>query len=150
MSTEAPDRREDQRSTPSQPAEPPAGPSGPPRLIRCIVCGYSRERLPTPWLQVFRRFDRAMARARLRVRVRVAPLEDLPEDFQVLVVPPELLERARAVAPGAWTIATTPETAPLAVDEVVRALQSGTTYYAEPARPDEPRIVRHRGMEIIS
>lgn len=137
---------------PSSPARP-IGASGdqgePRRLMRTIVCAYSRDELPTSWLQVFRRFERAMARARLDIRVRLAPLEELPESFEVLVVAPQLQQRAEALQTGARIICTTRQLAPVAVEELLLELQSGQSIYAERADPDEPRIVVHRGSEVL-
>ncbi|MGH2796822.1 MAG: hypothetical protein ACRDM0_03895, partial [Thermoleophilaceae bacterium] len=82
-----------------------------PRLVRTVVCGYSRDELPVAWLQVFRRFEASLARARLRVRVRLVPLEELPEAFEVLIVPEHLRERAVAAAPDARLIVTAREAA---------------------------------------
>lgn len=119
------------------------------RLVRTIVCAYSRDELPTSWLQVFRRFDRAVARAGLRIRVRLLPLEELPESFEVLVVEPRLQQRAEALRTGAHVIGTTRERAAVAVDELLRELESGRSIYAERADPNEPRIVVHRGSEVL-
>ena len=119
------------------------------RLVRTIVCAYSRQELPAPWVQVFRRFERAMARAGWRVRVRLSPIEDLPGQVDVLVIPPSLAEQARNLDRDVHLICTTPQSAALAVDDLLRELQSGQTLYAEPAQADEPRIVRHRGAEIL-
>jgi hypothetical protein len=104
--------------------------------------------LPTSWLQVFRRFDRAVARAGLRIRVRLLPLEELPESFEVLVVAPQLQQRAEALRTGARLVCTTRELAPVAVDELLRELEGGVSIHAERAQPDEPRIVIHRGSDV--
>src|SRR2546421_732810 len=76
------------------------------REVRTVVCAYSEE-LPAAWLQVFRRFERALAKARLRVRVRLLPLDDLPDTFEVLVVSPGLRERAEALGTGARIVSAT-------------------------------------------
>ena len=137
---------------PSSPARP-IGASGdqgePRRLVRTIVCAYSRDELPTSWLQVFRRFDRAVARAGLRIRVRLLPLEELPEGFEVLVVAPQLRQRAEALPTDARIVCTTRELAAVAVDELLRELEGGRSIYAERADPNEPRIVVHRGSEVL-
>lgn len=119
------------------------------RLVKTIVCAYSRDELPASWVQVFRRFERAVARAGLRVRVRLLPLEELPESFEVLVVAPELQQRAEALRTGARIISTTRQLAPVAVEELLLELQSGQSIYAERAKPGEPRIVIHRGPEVL-
>jgi len=119
-----------------------------PLLVRTIVCAYSRDELPTSWLQVFRRFDRAVARAGLRIRVRLLPLEELPESFEVLVVAPQLQQRAEALRTGARIVCTTRELAPVAVDELLRELEGGVSIHAERAQPDDPRIVIHRGSDV--
>lgn len=116
--------------------------------MRTVVCAYSDE-LPTAWLQVFHRFERQIAKAGLRIRVRLFTLERLPERFEVLVVPPELAERAASVGTGARVIATTRQGAAAAVDALLREIAQGRSLYAERARPGEPKIVIHRGIEEL-
>ena len=91
------------------------------RLVRTIVCAYGEE-LPTSWVQVFHRFERAAERAGLRIRVRLLPLDDLPESFEVLVVPPDLERRARALGTEARLVTTTRQRAPTAASEKAHAL----------------------------
>ncbi|TME29207.1 MAG: hypothetical protein E6I75_22600, partial [Chloroflexi bacterium] len=72
-----------------------------PKVVRRVVCSYKLGWLPGEWLQTWRRLDRVFARAELKVKATLAPLEDLPKDTDILVVPPELREAAReAVPPG--------------------------------------------------
>jgi len=118
------------------------------RLVRTVVCGYSEE-LPAAWLQVFRRFEHALAKARLRVRVRLLPLEDLPDTFEVLVVSPELRERAEALRTGARIVSATRELAASAADDLVRELQSGRSIYADETKPNDPKVVTLRGTEEL-
>jgi mannitol-specific phosphotransferase system IIBC component len=115
--------------------------------VRTIVCAFSGE-LPTAWLAVFHRFERRIQKEHLRVRVRVFALDALPEQFEVLIVPPELAERARAVAPEARIVATTRAEA-AAADDLVREILEGRSLYADPVRPGDPKIVTHRGMEEL-
>lgn len=121
------------------------------RLVRTIVCGYTRDALPASWVQVLRRFERAVARARLRIRVRLMPLEDLPERFDVLVVAPQLAEQARALAGSldARVVVTTRERAVDAVNELLGEIAEARTMYAEPADPNEPVIVTRRGGDVL-
>lgn len=119
------------------------------RLVRTIVCAYSREELPTSWLQVFHRFERAAARSGLALRVRLLPLEELPETFEVLVVAPPLLPRAEALGSGARILSVTRGQAREAADGLLRELAGGGSIYAEAARPDAPRIVVRRGSEEL-
>jgi hypothetical protein len=118
-------------------------------LVRTIVCAYTQAELPTPWLAIFHRFERVMARAGLRIRVRLFPLEELPEGFEVLVVPPELREAAEALQTGARLIVTTRAEAPGAADALLREIERGETLYAEKIRPGEPKIMTHRGGDIL-
>jgi hypothetical protein len=118
------------------------------QLVRTVVCAYAEE-LPAAWLQVFRRFERALARARLRVRVRLLPLDDLPESFEVLVVSPEVRERAEALRTGARVVSATRELAAAAADDFVRELRSGRSIYANEARPNDPKVVTLRGTEEL-
>jgi hypothetical protein len=119
------------------------------RLVRTIVCAYVQAELPTPWLAIFHRFERVMEKAALRIRVRLFPLEALPESFEVLVVPPELREAAEALATGARLIVTTRPDAPAAAADLLREIEAGETLYAEKVQPGEPRIMTHRGPDIL-
>ena len=120
-----------------------------PRLVRDIICAFTQTELPTSWLQVHRRFEHTAKRAGLRVRVRLLTIEDLPERFEILVVPPELAAKAAAVARDARVIVTTRQDAATAATELVREIEEGTTLYAERVTGDEPLIVTHRGHEIL-
>jgi len=119
------------------------------QLVRTIVCAYIQAELPTPWLAIFHRFERVMEKARLKIRVRLFPLEALPESFEVLVVPPELQEAAEALQTGARLIVTTRAEAPAAAAELLREIERGETLYAEKVRPGEPKIMTHRGGDIL-
>lgn len=118
-------------------------------LVRTIVCGFIQAELPTPWLAIFHRFERVMEKAGLRIRVRLFPLEALPETFEVLVVPPELREAAEALQTGARLIVTTRAEAPAAAAALLREIEGGVTLYAERVQPGEPKIMTHRGNEIL-
>jgi mannitol-specific phosphotransferase system IIBC component len=119
-----------------------------PRRVSTIVCAFSGE-LPTAWLAVFHRFERRVKKERLRIRVRVFALETLPDEFDVLVVPPELADRARAIAGDARVVVTTRGDAPAAAEDLVREILEGRSLYADPVRPGDPKIVTHRGMEEL-
>jgi len=118
-------------------------------LVRAIVCAYTQAELPTPWLAIFHRFERVMEKAGLRIRVRLFPLEELPEGFEILVVPPELQEAAEALQTDARIIVTTRAEAPAAADALLREIERGETLYAEKVRPGEPKIMTHRGGDIL-
>ena len=120
-----------------------------PQLVRTIVCAFVQAELPTPWLAIFHRFERVMEKAGLRIRVRLFPLEALPESFEVLVVPPELQEAAEALQTSARLIVTTRADAPAAAAELLREIESGETLYAERVQPGEPKIMTHRGNDIL-
>lgn len=119
------------------------------RLVRTIVCAYTRDALPVSWLQVYRRFEHAIARAGLDVRVRLHPIEDLPESFEVLVIPPELRIRSLVAARGAKVIVTTREHAATAATELLAEIERGASLRAERRPPDAPRIVTRRGSEEL-
>ena len=118
------------------------------RLVREIVCAFSDE-LPTAWLAVFHRFEKRIERAGLRVRVRLFPLEDLPERFEILVVAPELRERAGPLAAGATILVATRLDAARVADDLVLEIERGDALYAEKADPNAPKIVTHRGMDEL-
>jgi hypothetical protein len=119
------------------------------QLVRTIVCAFTQAELPTPWLAIFHRFERVMEKAGLRVRVRLFPIEGLPETFEVLVVPPELAKAAEAVQGDARLIFTTRAGAPAAAAELLREIEQGDTLYAERVQPGEPKIMTHRGGDIL-
>jgi hypothetical protein len=120
-----------------------------PRLVRTIVCAFTQAELPTPWLAIFHRFERVMEKAGLRIRVRLFPLEALPESFEVLVVPPELRGAAEALQTSARLIVTSRVDAPAAADALLREIQKGETLYAEKVQPGEPKIMSHRGSDVL-
>ncbi len=131
---------------------PMTGQASPPekrRLVHTIVCAYTQAELPTPWLAIFHRFEKVMRKAGLRTRVRLFPLEALPESFEVLVVPPELREAAEGLQAGARLIVTSRADAGAAANELLAEIERGETLFAERVQPGEPRIVTHRGADIL-
>jgi hypothetical protein len=113
------------------------------------VCGYRVGFLPGDWLQAWRRLDRVLARAELKVKATLSPLEDLPQDTDILVVPPDLREAAREAArPGTPLLVTPASAAAGAFADLVKRLESGTELTAEridPAEAEGPKIVSYRG-----
>ena len=125
-----------------------------PRLVRRVVCGYRQGFLPGEWLQTWRRLQRVLQRACFEVKATLAPLEELPEDTHVLVVPPELREAARqVVAPGTPILVATAAAAPGAFADLVRRLEAGVELTAERFDPaavaSRPTIVTYRGQTRI-
>ena len=124
-----------------------------PKLVRRVVCSYHIGWLPGDWLQTWRRLDRVFARANLNVKATLAPLEDLPEDTDILVVPPELREDARGAVPPGTPILVTPASAAAgAFAELVTRLEAGTDFAAErvdPEQKDRPKIVSYRGHTLL-
>jgi hypothetical protein len=115
----------------AKPAENPPD-SKRPKVVRRVVCSYRLGWLPGDWLQTWRRLDRALARANLKVKATLAPLEDLPEDTDILVVPPELREAARGVVPAGTPILVTPPSAAAgAFADLVSRLDAGDEFTAE-------------------
>jgi len=120
-----------------------------PRMIRTIVFAFTREELPTSWLQVHRRFEHVVAKAGLKIRLRLEAIEDLPPEYDLLVVPPELRDRAEPFLRGAFLYVTTRQSAADAADALIREIARGEVLAAEPRDPNAPKIVTHRGMEIV-
>ena len=124
-----------------------------PRVVRRVVVSYQLGWLPGDWLQTWRRLDRVFARANLKVKATLAPLEDLPTDTDILVVPPELREAARgAVAPGTPILVTPASAAAGAFTDLVNRLEAGGDFTAErfePAELDKPRILTYRGQTLL-
>jgi len=128
---------------PEEPEEPKA------RLITRVVVGYRLGFLPGEWLQTWRRLDRALARANLKVKATLAPLEEIPEDTGILVVPPDLREAAReAVPPGTPILVTPANAAAGAFNDLVARLEAGTDLRADKISEEEaqgPKIVSYTG-----
>jgi hypothetical protein len=125
-----------------------------PTLVKRVVCSYKLGWLPGEWLQTWRRLDRLFARANLNVKATLAPLEDLPEDTDILVVPPDLRDAAREAAPPGTPILVTPASAAAgAFADLVARLEAGTEFTAEKLDPEvektRPKIVSYRGHTII-
>src|SRR3981081_1768472 len=146
-------------TAPSAPADDSSGANGPtesearPKMVRRIVCSYRMGWLPGDWLETWRRLDRVLARANLKVKATLAPLEDLPEDTDILVVPPDLRDDARERAkPGTPILVTPASAAAGAFNELVARLQAGADFTAEkidPADKDKPKIVSYRGHTLL-
>ncbi len=118
-----------------------------------VVVSYKLGWLPGEWLQTWRRLDRVFARADLKVKATLAPLEDLPADTDILIVPPDLRDEAREAAPVGTPLLVTPASAAAgAFADLVARLQAGTEFTAEkldPADKDKPKIVSYRGHTLI-
>jgi len=119
-----------------------------PRVVCTIVFAFS-EGLPTSWLQVHRRFEHLVGKAGLKIRLRLTSLEDLPPEYDLLVVPPELREAAERVGGNAFLFVTTRESVADAADTLMREIARGDVLTAEKSDPNAPKIVTHRGMEIV-
>ena len=119
------------------------------RVIRTVVCAFSRDELPADDVQVFRRFEHSMKKAGLDVRVRLEPIEELPEQLDVLVVSPALAKKAEAVAADAIVMVTTRQTAAEAADRLLAEIARGYPITAAKKDPNAPIIVRRRGYEIL-
>ena len=119
---------------------------------RRIVCGYDIELLPTWWLQVHRMVKARLEREGALVKVDLLPLTDLPENFDLLLVPPDALTIARDHAPRVECVAVTSDDYPRQVAEILAHLR-GRSWYSvqESAEHDQPqpKIVRHLGYEKI-
>jgi hypothetical protein len=120
-----------------------------PRQVRRVVVSYQLGWLPGEWLQAWRRLDRVLARAGLQVKATLAPLEDLPDDTDIVVIPPELREAARAATtPGTLLLVTPAASVAAAFNDLVERLRAGTELWAERVEPGSaagPRIVSYRG-----
>ena len=122
---------------------PSATPQPEARVIRTVVCAFADD------LQVFRRFEHSMKKAGLDVRVRLEPIEQLPEQFDVLVVSPALERRANQVGGDAIVMVTTRQTAASAADRLLAEIARGYPITAARKDPNAPHIVRRRGYEVL-
>ena len=150
-SDEAPNGSEPEIDTEETTPTEEAGPG--PKMVRRVVCSYKLGWLPGDWLQTWRRLDRVFARAELNVKASLYPLEDLPDDTDILVVPPDLREAAYAAVPPGTPILVTPAGAAAgAFADLVSRLQAGTEFTAEkvdPEQKDKPKIVSYRGHTLL-
>src|SRR5206468_11654324 len=141
-SDEAPNRGEPEIDTEETTPTEEAAPG--PKMVRRVVCSYKLGWLPGDWLQTWRRLDRVFARAELNVKASLYPLEDLPDDTDILVVPPDLREAAYAAVPPGTPILVTPAgPAAGAFADLVNRLPAGTGFPAEkvdPEQKDKPKI----------
>ena len=107
---------------------PPPGP----KVVRRVVLGYQLGWLPGDWLRAWRRLDKLFAQAELNVQATLAPLDGLPDDTDILVVPPELRDAARQTArPGTPILVTPAASAAAAFADLVSRLQAGQGFTAE-------------------
>jgi hypothetical protein len=125
-----------------------------PRTVRRVVCGYRQGFLPGEWLQTWRRLQRVLQRACFEVKTTLAPLDQLPEDTDILVVPPELREAGReSVPPGTPILVTTAAAAAGAFADLVQRLEAGVELSADRFDPhtlaSRPRIVTYRGQTLL-
>ena len=117
-----------------------------PRLVRRIACGYAPGRLPGEWLQTWRRLASSLERAGLDVRATLDPLDELPADADVLLLPPELAAPGGFPPPaGPLLITTSAADAPRVLDELVARIAAGADLTANRLDPDAPRVVTYRG-----
>ena len=123
-------------------------------MVRRVVCAYRQGFLPGEWLQTWRRLQRVLQRSRFDVKATLAPLDDLPAGTDVLVVPPDLREDARAAVPsGTPILVTTAAAAPGGFADLVQRLEAGVELSAERFDPVElackPKIVTYRGQTLL-
>jgi mannitol-specific phosphotransferase system IIBC component len=76
-----------------------------PRLIRTIGFVYALDYMPAPLLVGYNQLRRKVERAGFQIEVSLVPLNDLPDDLDILFVPAALETAARQAVPGKWTIA---------------------------------------------
>ncbi|HYK99106.1 MAG TPA: hypothetical protein VEU77_12015 [Candidatus Acidoferrales bacterium] len=120
-----------------------------PRMIRTIVCAFSKDEMPADDVQIFRRFEASVARGGWNIRVRFDPIEALPERYDVLVVNAPYKERAEAIESDVILIVTTRATVGPACEQLMREIERGDVLTAERRDPNAPKIVKHRGIEIL-
>ena len=120
-----------------------------PRLIRTIVCVFSKGEMPADDVQIFRRFEATALRGGWDIRVRFEPLEEIPVAYDVLVVNETYRAQAEATDTNAILIVTTRATVGPAAEQLFREIERGDVLYATKRDPNAPKIVKHRGMEIL-
>ena len=113
--------------------EPPPTHSPPaePRLVRRIVWAYEVGVLPVPWLMGYKRLKAMVERAGFAIRVDLIPLSGLPADTDLLCVPRELAEAARAAAPDAHLLALNERPPQESLQALVDQLGAGVGLTAE-------------------
>lgn len=120
----------------------------PARMVRTIVCAFKDE-LPADDLQIFRRFEAMVARGGWDIRVRLEPIEQLPSQYDVLVVSPGLRERAEKLETDALLVVTTRAGAGPSADQLLKEIERGDILTAQKRDPNAPKIVKRRGYEVL-
>ncbi len=124
-----------------------------PKLIRKIGFGYALDFLPTPLLVGFNQLRKKLERARFKVAVSLVPLNDVPSDLDLLIVPIELEETARTIVRHQWIIALDNFFNHPTYAELLKKLEEGQEIYAlrgEAERTEEGGVIeRYRGYERI-
>lgn len=90
-----------------------------------------------------------MKKAGLDVRVRLEPIEELPEQYDVVVVSPALRTKAEHVAGDAIVMVTTRQTAAEAADRLLAEIARGYPITAVKKDPNAPLVVTRRGYEVL-
>ena len=120
-----------------------------PRVIRTIVCVFSKGEMPADDVQIFRRFEASVQRAGWDIRVRFEPLEEIPVAYDVLVVNEPYRERAASMEADAILIVTTRATVGPAAEQLMREIERGDVLTATKRDPNAPKIVKRRGFEVL-
>jgi mannitol-specific phosphotransferase system IIBC component len=125
-----------------------------PRVVEKIVFGYERA-VPAALLVGFEQLKHKLKRAGLNVRVTFLPLDNLPDDVDVLLVTEDAIVAARRHAPNAELIALQQYRNSPEYSMLVSQLQEGVELRVKTGNDDtgtaseQSQTVKYRGYRRV-
>lgn len=125
-----------------------------PRVVRRIAFGYALDFFPGTLILGFNQLKHMLERAGFATTVSMSPLGDLPLDADIILVPRELLEGARKVAPNSRVEGLDSFLDHPIYRRLIGELESGQEWTAarltqRPSEEGEGQVVRYRGYQRI-
>lgn len=112
-----------------------------------VVCGHPEGTLPTAWYRTYKQLKRKLKRTGVNARVALAPVTDLPDGIDVLVLPPTLADSARFAESASTLLSGTADELQRELDALVARLQEeGRIEYAQ---PDARSFATHLGFRAV-
>lgn len=118
--------------------------------MKRVACAYRLGSVPGWWLNLHRRLKAGVARHGLSVSVGLTPLAALPEDIDLLVVPPDLEREARQ-AGVAEVVAIGRARYAEAIAELVARLNDPSQFQIDRTgnSRSRPTVVKYVGYERV-
>jgi hypothetical protein len=113
-----------------------------------IACGYADGMLASSWFRAYKRVKQTIKRGSFEARVELVPITELPPLVDVLIVPPELEDVARALPAVRELLIAEPGRVQREFDHVVdRLVRDGHLAHA----PAPARVLAvHRGFRALA